>query len=350
MSSALSTGTLVSALLAGAWVRSVAWPRAALVALAGLTIANALCLFFHDFRSFVLLQSVAGFCGGSVGCLAMTVLSDHADPAKRFGLAMAVQVAYQVAGLVVGPTLLRLGGLNGVLTMLVAVSALSMLLVPLLPRRGRTVLTEGIPAALRKPPVLLALFGCMAFFFNVGAYWTYIQPIGTQHELTSQVVADSIAGGVSAGIPGGLLAVALGYRLGRIWPLAIAAALTIVAVLLLKSPFGVVTFVVSGILYNFAWNFSLAYQLAAVSTVDATGRAVAIAGAFYNVGSACGAGLAALLVSPHRYTPVIWLVVVSISVSTLLFALSKKSRPGAAELPVPIMLVAERARDGSASL
>jgi predicted MFS family arabinose efflux permease len=322
MSFAVSTGGFASAILAGFWVRWLSWPRATLISLTGMVAANSLSLVLHEYWLIALLQGAAGFFGGSLGCLAMTVLSDSKSPARHFGYAMAIQVTYQVACILAGPMLLRLAGLNGVFTMLAIVSALAMPLALFLPANGRAVPSAGIPTALIKPATLLALLGCTAFFFNVGCYWTYIEIIGADHGLSSRVVANCIAAGVAAGIPGGLLASAMGERFGRLRPLVIAAVMTMVAVLLLTGAVGPATFVVSGLLYNFAWNYSLSYQLDAVNWVDATGRVVAIAGAFYNAGSAGGAAIAALLVRPHDYTAVVFLVIVSVALSSVLFGFS----------------------------
>jgi len=322
MSLAISICSGTSALLSGLWVRSVPWPRAAVCALGGMLAANSLAMLVHDYWAFVLMQGIGGFFGGAVFSLAMTILSDRAESARSFGIANAVQVTYQVAGLLAGPTLLRWAGLSGVLAVLAASSGLALLLVPLLPAGGRTVTSARVPKAFLKPATLIGLIGVGTFFVNAGAYWTYIELMGQAHGLTSRVVANCIAAGVSAGVLGGLLAWALGNRYGKLGPLGIAAFLTVGAALLLNGAFGVGAFVLSGLLYYFAWNYSLAYQFAMINAVDATGRGVAIAGAFGYLGAAGGAALAALFVAPGEYHAVIWLVVVAVCISTVLFVLS----------------------------
>jgi predicted MFS family arabinose efflux permease len=122
MSSAISIGSGASSLLAGMWVRSVRWPRAAALALGGVFAANALSVLIKDYWLFVLLQGLAGVFGGSLASLGWTILSDRPESARSFGLASTVQVAYQIAALLVGPTLLRVAGLKGMLTMLAVLS------------------------------------------------------------------------------------------------------------------------------------------------------------------------------------------------------------------------------------
>jgi predicted MFS family arabinose efflux permease len=322
MSLAISVGAGAGAVFAGMWVRSVQWPRAAALALGGMLATNLLAMLVHRYWEFVLVQGAAGFFGSSVFCLTLTILSDRHESARTFGVANAMQVVFQVAALLAGPTLLRLAGLNGVLVMLAVLSGSSILLAPLLPTHGRIAVSERVPKALLTPATLIALLGCGAYFVNVGAFWTYIELMGQARGMTSRIVASCIAAGVSAGVLGGALAWALGDRFGRLWPVGVATFLTVGAALLLNGSFSVAAFVVSSLLYFFAWNYSLAYQLAIVNAVDSTGRGVAITSAFCLLGTAGGAGLAAAFVTPRDYHAVIWLVVVAVGLSTALFALS----------------------------
>jgi len=121
---------------------------------------------------------------------------------------------------------------------------------------------------------------------------------------------------------GGVSAWALGERLGILRPLGVAALVTLAALLLLNGSFGVGAFISSSLLYYFAWNYAVTYQLALINAVDATGRGVAIFGAFAYLGAAGGAALAALFVTPGDYDAIIWLAVLAVCLSTVLFAVS----------------------------
>jgi len=322
MSVAITVGSGISALLSGLWVRSVPWPRSALIGLGGVLVTNALAMLVHGYWTIVFMQGAAGFFATAVICLGLTILSDREESARGFGVSNAMQVVYQICAILAGPALLRMGGLNGVLVMLAGLSGLTMFLAPLLPAHGRTVETQGVSKGLLKPATLLSLLGFGIYFVNAGAYWTYVELMGQAQGMTPDVVANCVAAGVSAGILGGALAWALGDRRGRVWPLCISCAMTVAAALLLNGTFGVTAFLLAGLLYFFAWNYSVAYQLAIVNAVDTTGRGVAMTQAFAFFGSAGGAGAAAIFVRPGNYHAVIWLVVLAVCVSTALFALS----------------------------
>jgi predicted MFS family arabinose efflux permease len=320
MSSVLTAASGASALLAGAWVRSLRWPRAAAVALGGMAAASLGAMLAHGYWPFVLLQGLAAFCGSAAFSLGMTILSDGRESARGFGIAISAQAAYQIAALWAGPALLRLSGLNGVLLLLAVPAGLGIALTPLLPRTGRAVRGERATTGLLRPATLLAFIGFTAFFVGAGAYWTYLELMGQALGMTAREVANWTAVAVAAGIPGGLLASVQGARLGTLRPLALAAGLILISALLLTGSYGATAFGIAGALYYFAWCYCLAYQFALVNAVDKTGRAIAITGACAFFGSAGGAALAALFVTPHDYLAVVWIVTVGICVSTVMFA------------------------------
>ena len=321
MSAVLTVASGLSALLAGLWVRSLSWPRAAASALGGMCVCLLLALGVHGYWVFVSMQGAAAFFGSAAFSLGMTIISDRHESARSFGAAVAAQAAYQIAAIWAGPSLLRLSGLNGVLALLAVPAGLAIILTPLLPGRGRAIPPEARGGLLR-PATLLAFGGFTIFFVGAGAYWTYIELMGQAQGMTTRVVADCVALSVAAGIPGGLLASAQGNRLGSFRPLAFATALMLIGAFLLGEIHGVVAFGAAGILYYFAWCYSLAYQFTLVNTFDASGRAVALTGACAFFGSAGGAALAAPFVTPDDYHAVVWIVVIAACASVAMYRLS----------------------------
>jgi hypothetical protein len=322
MSSVLTFASGVSALLAGAWVRSLSWPRGATIALGGMCATCVAAMPIHGYWPVVLLQGLVALFSSAAFSLGMTILSDGRESARGFGVAIATQSAYQIAALWAGPALLRLSGLLGVLALLAIPAGLGVGLAPLLPTSGRAVRTQGAATGLVRPATLAAFIGFTAFFVGAGAYWTYLELMGQAQGMTSQQVANWSAIAVAAGIPGGVLAWLQGGRFGNLRPLIFACALILIAAALLMGSHGTTAFGVAGAVYYFAWCYGVAYQYALVNAVDATGRAVAVTGAFAFFGSAGGAGLAALFVTPHDYGAVVWIVAVTICVSTAMFAIA----------------------------
>lgn len=324
LSSLIMAGSTIASLAASAWVRRLAWRRAALMALLGLFAANGASLFFHAFAPFAALQLLGGFFGGSLYSLALTVLSDGRHPDRNFGFSLAAQVTFQIVGLLAGSALTRDHGINGLIALFAGLCILGIAPALSLPvrARGRDGSVHG--ARLLRLPTLLALAGCFLFFFNVGCYWTYIELIGSGAGLAKGALSNGLAIGVAFGIPGSLLASWLRERRGRLLPIAVSAFGIVISALMLIGAFGLTAFVSSAILYNIAWNLSLAYQYSTVSAVDESGRGIAVAPAFHGAGGAAGPLVAGLLVSPSDHSSVLWLVCVSVMASLACFALATR--------------------------
>lgn len=322
MSSVLTGASGASALLAGAWVRSLRWSRAASLALGGMCAASLAAMLVHGYWPFVLLQGLAAFCGSAAFSLGMTILSDGHESTKGFGVAISAQALYQIAALWAGPSLLRLSGLDGVLALLAVPAGLAIALAPFLPTTGRAVTTHGAARELLHPATLAAFVGFCAFFVGAGAYWTYLELMGQALGMTTRAVANWSAVAVAAGVPGGLLATVQAGRFGSLRPLVFAAVLILIAAVMLTGSYGATAFGIAGAIYYFAWCYCLTYQFALVNAVDATGRAIAITGACAFFGSAGGAALGALYVTPNDYRAVVWIVGVGVCVSTTAFALA----------------------------
>jgi len=173
---------------------------------------------------------------------------------------------------------------------------------------------------------LAALAGCFFFFFNVGAVWTYVERMAAAAQFEPGFIGMSLAASVTLGIPGALLAAWCGDRFGRLGPLAIGAGGTVVALLFLQAGMSKLDYLLGMALYNFFWNFSLAFQYAAVNAVDDSGRSVAAAPAFHGAGGAVGPGVTALFVTSQSFQAVNILAGVAVIASLVMFALSARHR------------------------
>jgi predicted MFS family arabinose efflux permease len=344
LSSILTVASGLSALLAGFWVRSLPWPRAAALGLGGMCLCLLIALRLQGYWAFVSMQGAAAFFASAAFSLGMTIISDGHESTRGFGTAISAQAAYQIAALWAGPLLLRVSGLSGVLMLLAVPAGIAILATPLLPAHGRAIPREHRSGVFRSA-TLLAFAGFTVFFVGAGAYWTYIELMGQAQGLATRVIADCAALSVAAGIPGGLLASAQGKRFGSLPPLAFAGCLMLVAALLLGTTHGELAFGTAGVLYYFAWCYSLTYQFTLVNTVDATGRAVALTGACAFFGSAAGAALAAPWVSPNDFLAVVWIVAVAACSSVGMYVLASLiHRRAAPATALPALL--EDSKDG----
>jgi len=318
LAASVAAGSAISSVVMMFLVRRMPWRRLGWAALLLLLMPMIASLFVDDAAGFMALQGLAALGSGSTYSLALTALADSRHPDRAFGLSLAAQVAFQVAGMLLLPRLISGAGLDGLLGLFIAMQVLGLFLVRWLPLAGKALPTSATKVVINMP-VLLALGGCFFFFFNVGAVWTYIERMAVLAGFESEETGIALAIGVSFGIPGALLASWCGDRFGRVGPLTVGAVGTVLALGLLNQAMSFATYVLAAALYNFVWNFSLAYQYAAVNAVDPGGRGVAAAPAFHGAGAAVGPALVALYVTQTSLIAVNIAAGIAVTLSLLFF-------------------------------
>nr|WP_279537185.1 MFS transporter [Aestuariicella hydrocarbonica] len=320
-------GSALSSVAAIFWIRKVNWQWSALLALGAMLCGNVLSLWVTSFPAFVVLQCLVGVGGGAAYSIALTVLSDHPQADRCFGFSVAAQVSFQIVGLLGLPVVVAQYGLEAVLGLLIGLEVVALVLLWWLPASGLVMPTSVEKKRVVSSAVLFALLGCFMFFFNVGVVWTYIERMGADSGFSPAVIGESLAVGVAFGVPGALLASWCGERYGRLLPLAVGALIMVGALLMLVGRIDEKSYLLALALYNFSWNFSLAYQYAAVNAADDSGRSVAAAPAFHALGAAVGPGVAALFVSADNFFAVNVLAIAGVTLSLLLFVFAAIKHP-----------------------
>ncbi len=335
LSSVVMVGSTLAALAASLWIRRSSWRLVASITLVGLLVANGASMVLHGPASFIALQGVGGFCGGSLYSLSLTILSDCRRSDRYFAYSVGAQTMYQVFGLVAGPFLIHHGGVNAMLTLFVALCVLGLLVVGLVPVHGRNRTVAPSGAGLLSRPVLFAFAGCFLFYVNIGAYWTYIERIGSAAGIGLTAISNGLAFSTVASMAGVLLAYWLGGRRGFLLPIAWSAIAVVLAVVLLLGKLELTAYIVSAVVYGIAWNVSMTYQYSTVNIVDRSRRGVALAPAFHNAGGAAGPAIAALFVTASDHSGVLWLVSVSVLASLVCFVISLRLHARAPATHVP---------------
>lgn len=320
LAACVAGGSAVSSVAMMFLVRRFPWRPMGAITVLLLLVPMSASLFVEDTLTFMVLQTIAALGGGATYSLALTALADSPHPDRAFGFSIAAQVAFQVTGMLILPNILEGAGINGILCLFIGMEILGLGLVWLLPSVGKKTTTVTSRALVSRLPLALALAGCFFFFFNVGAVWTYLERMAVLSGFSPQDIGNALAMGVAVGIPGALLASWCGDRFGRVVPLTVGTVGTLAALFMLTIEMAYVAYVLAIALYNFMWNFSLAFQYAAVNAVDSSGRGVAAAPAFHGAGAAAGPALAAFYVSSTSLVAVNWLAGAAVILSLLLFA------------------------------
>ena len=297
------------------------WRRVFTVSLLVIIVSNLASLTTTAFYPFSAWRFLAGTgCGGLVS-LSFAVIGLTNKPDRNFGYLIAWVLTYGAIGLLLLPTAYSLVGMEGVIVFFAALPALGLLLVKHLPASGEQ-RTQVETDAVELPPRFkaLALAAMFCYFLAQGDVWAYLFLIGVNGGGTEQQVANGLTLSQFLGIAGALTAAALGARFGRAKPLSLAIMGSLIPLAFLFGEMGIVVFTVAVCVYNYAWNVTHPYLLAAMSSFDRAGRVVVHAVALQMIGLALGPALAATVLAKGGYAMVLYLGMALFALS-LAFAL-----------------------------
>ena len=147
----------------------------------------------------------------------------------------------------------------------------------------------------------MALCAMMFYFTAQGVVWAYLFLIGLDGGLGEQEVANGLTISQFAGIGGALLAALMAHRYGRARPLAVGILGGAACLYFLVGAFSFLVYTTAVVVYNFLWNLTHPFLLAAMASFDRTGRVVVYAVAMQMIGIAIGPGLAATVITEGEY-------------------------------------------------
>jgi predicted MFS family arabinose efflux permease len=286
----------------------VNWRTVMLGSLIVMFLANAMCTLTTDLNTFVALRFIAGLGAGSLVSLSFAIVGLTSNPDRNFGLLIMWVLTYGALVLWAMPSVYASAGMGGALWFFALFPLVAVPFIKHLPKSGESVaqveedavnLTAGMKA--------LALVAMLAYFMAQGVVWAYLFLIGLSGGLTEQAVANGLTLSQFAGIAGAMLAAVMAHRFGRSLPLTVGILGGALCLYFLVGSFEFLAFAVAVCVYNFAWNMTHPFLLAAMASFDRRGRVVVYAVAMQMVGLAIGPGLAASVIAEGDYINVNWL-------------------------------------------
>jgi len=206
------------------------------------------------------------------------------------------------------PSAYTFAGMGGALWFFAIFPLLAVPFIKHLPANGESVAQVEEDAVNLTPAMkTMALFAMLAYFVAQGVVWAYLFLIGLSGGLSVQEVANGLTLSQFAGIAGALLAAVMSNRFGRSLPLIVGILGGALCLYFLVGRYEFLVFALAVGIYNFAWNMTHPFLLAAMASFDRRGRVVVYAVAMQMVGLAIGPGLAASMISEGDYINVNWL-------------------------------------------
>lgn len=278
------------------------WRKVVLWSLIVMFVSNALCTVTNDLNIFVALRFMAGLGAGSLVSLSFAAIGLTQNPDRNFGLVIMWVLAYGGVVLWAMPSAYELIGFNGVIWFFALFPLTALPFLKHLPVSGEAdAQVEADAVNLSGKMKLMALLAMLAYFTAQGVVWAYLFLIGIAGGLTEQAVANGLMLSQFGGVAGALLAAVIANSYGRSLPLIVGILGGALCLYFLMGTFEFVVFAVAVIIYNFFWNLTHPFLLAAMASFDKRGRVVVYAVAMQMIGLALGPALAASFITEGVY-------------------------------------------------
>ena len=281
------------------------WRKVVLISVLVMFFANLASAFVSNLDTFIVLRFIAGLGAGSLVSLSFAAIGLTGNPDRNFGLMITWVLVYGALVLWIMPMAYELTGMTGILLFFALFPLSALPLIQYMPASGEDQLQSGEAGTSLAPQFkIMALAAMLAYFTAQGVVWAYLFLIGTAGSLSEQAVANGLMLSQFAGIGGALLAAVLADRFGRAIPLAVGILGGAACLYFIIGEFSFLIYATTVIVYNFLWNVTHPYLMAAMASFDARGRVVVYAVAMQMVGLAIGPGIAATVISGGSYVNV----------------------------------------------
>lgn len=295
------------------------WRSVFAVSLLVMIVANISSIFTHDPLVFGLWRLVAGLGAGGIISLSFAAVGLTSNPDRNFGYLIMWVLIYGAVVLLAMPTAFRLVGMEGVIVFFALFPASGLLFVRWLPQSGEEhVQVEADAVNLPGAFKWMALGAMFCYFLAQGVVWAYLFLIGTNGGATEQQVANGLTASQFFGVAGAFVAAMVGSRFGRAVPLTLSISASLIPLAFLFGQMGAVVYALAVCVYNFGWNVTHPYLLAAMASFDRTGRVVVYAVAFQMLGLANGPWIAARVISEGDYANVNWVGMALFAIALIL--------------------------------
>ena len=314
-------------------IARLSWRQLALGGLLLLLLGSVLTAHSHSYFALIAARIVAGVGEGLAIAVAFAALGSAANPDRAFGIYLVVGLSLSAALLALLPRMLSQFGPEALFDGFAGLTSISMIVLAWLPRGtdrpGR--LLEATPGV-AKHLAVAGLVGAFLYFIAQGAVWSYFERLGAASGIDPNTIGEAMGLSSFAGVGGAFLAVLLVSRCGRRWPLIASGILSVVSFWLLRGHISGTELIVSGLLFNFAWNLAQPLLSGVCSDADCRGRIVVAMGCIQTVGFGIGPALTATLLRGHDYSMALWTSAMVLVVS--LFVILSGMRAHARVRPV----------------
>jgi predicted MFS family arabinose efflux permease len=313
------------------------WLKILRASIALFVVGNLISLFTSEAVSFGSVRFLVGLGAGGLISLSFTIIGLTRLADRNFGYLIMGVLIYGALGLWVLPTAFNVVGMQGVILSFALFGASGWACLRHMPDSGEEHLqVEEDATDLGGSFRLLAILAMFTYFFAQGVIWAYLFLIGLNGGVGEQEVANGLMLSQFLGIAGAFVAAMAGRKFGRTVPLAIGIIGGGLVLTFLFGTFTALAYALTVCVYNFAWNMTHPFLLAAMASFDRHGRVVVYAVAAQMLGLAIGPAFAAFLLSEGDYSRVIYAGIGLFMLSYLLILLPLLAHHRQIAHPAPV--------------
>lgn len=295
------------------------WRHVFFISLLITILGNIASLFVDAPLLFGITRFIVGFGAGGLVSLSFTVVGLTAKPDRNFAYLIMWVLFYGAIVMMAMPTAYQLVGMSGVLVFLALLSAVGLYFVHFLPASGEEhAQVEEDAVNLPDNYKYIAILAMFLYFLGHGVVWAYLFLIGIIGGGSEQEIANGLTLSQFGGIVGAITAAMIGIKYGRSLPLSIGILGTFIPFFWLFGSMGALVYTIAVCVYNYSWNLTHPFLLAAMASFDRSGRVVTIAVAAQMLGLANGPWIAARVFTEGDFSNVIWLGIILFGASLLL--------------------------------
>lgn len=306
-------GGLIGSIVAIFLIHKVQWRPLLLILMALLAIIDFNSIFIDSYNTMIGWRFFAGVIGGLCVGIGFSVLARLPIPDRAFGTMLFIQFSIGSIAIYLLPELEALLNAHSVFILMASLALLSLiflLFLPALPLAQKADKQTSATAKILGKPLLL-LTAITLYQVAASAIWAYVGQIGLTAKFSEENVSIYIATTGLLGLFGAMLPVLTGNRFGRYSWIIAGTALSLIAALMLTlvKPYSnniALIYISAMAILFFAWPAVLAYLLAIISDLDASGQLASIAAVVSSIGLATGPLLAASLLNGASYSPMLF--------------------------------------------
>lgn len=311
------------------WIRHCNWRAATAVWLPVAVVGLVISVTVDNQWGLFLGTALSGGGFAALYGIGVTILADTSNPARWYGVKIAIEAIPGAILLFILPSTLVAGyGFSGIVYALVGSVLLLALFLPTLPASGNfdavTTSTDPMTTPSIKAgsslPLWLSLFGMLLFFSAASGLWAFLERIGATLLFEADVIGMLLSLTLVFATLGSLTTAWLGKRLGNVRPFIASALFMVVAAGMLYGTPSFSLYAIGAALLTFGIGMGLPFAIAEVADLDVDGRYIILTVPAIGIGAMIGPASAGYLTASGSFDEL--LLVASFAVILAIISLS----------------------------